>query len=89
MSGTRALVVQAAGCPGEQLVFSEHEVARANKQARRQLRELRTTDNFLRVVRDEGFIAIVMIDFGELGQHEVMIDPLNISRRLWPKAKSK
>jgi hypothetical protein len=84
MSGPQALVVQAADCPGEQLTFSEHEVARATKEARTQLRELRATDNFVRVVRDEAFIAIVLIDFGELGQREVLVDPLGIRDKLRP-----
>lgn len=86
MSGPQTLVVEAADCPGEQLVFSEHEVARATKEARTQLRDLRATDNFVRVVRDEGFVAIVLIDFGELGQREVLVDPLGIRDKLRPVA---
>lgn len=86
MSGQQMLVVQAADCPGERLVFSEHEVARASKEVREQLAELRATDTFLRAVRDEAFVAIVLIDFGELGEREVLVDPLNISRRLRPPA---
>jgi hypothetical protein len=77
------LVVTADDCPGGKLEFSEHEVARATRECRKQIAELRATRNFVRVDRDEGFIAVVSINLGEgIGVRQVTVDPLGISKRL-------
>lgn len=60
-------------------------MARARKAVRRQLAELRAASNFVGVARDEGFIAIVRIDFAAgIGVREVRPDPLDIGRQLFP-----
>ena len=85
-----ALVVTADDHPGERAEFDELAVARACKAVCAQLAELRATDNFVGVVRDEGFIAVVHIDFGEgIGVREVLLDPLGIRNRFRPELRAR
>ena len=81
MNGPRELVVTAMDCPTGQLTFDELTVARATKECRKQIDELRSTGNFLSVHQDEGFIAVVNMTFGD-----VLVDPLHIRDQLKPGA---
>jgi hypothetical protein len=87
MSGPRTLMVESPDCPGQQIFFDEFTVKRATVKARRQIAELRATDNFIEVAKDEGFIAVVRINFGDgIGIRDVTVDPLGLCSKLKPRS---